>query len=1532
MRTAQRHNSPGVIGWAAMALITSTFVPCLYSQGNDTVFSDDFTGLQLRREWRASAGQWALRDGRLENAAPGGGVILIGDADWDDYCCDAVLVTLKPGPRPWSVARLLARYQNTANYYYLLAHRDGLIEIGKEHRGEHHPCMGKAKLDVDPLREFRLRLSAQGARLQVLVDGQTVIELEDSDPLLRGQVGLDAFQGAQIAVSSFSVTSAKLKRETQRKQDMADRTLKALGYSTSTRGNIGIFRDSHVPVKDSFPSAPEFLSDVLSSLGYGITFLDAVALADPGVLSTSHFDLLILPYGAAFPRPAADAFRRFLQHGGSFLSTGGYFADNLYDAEGREGELVQLLTNPGFEDDLNAWEPSHADVRGLTIGVESQPEPTRRCVRLALDTGEPITWYSVRQRVEGLEPGTPLLARARVKAAGVKGGNGGYLALNYYREDGTRIRFDQSNGVRGTCGWTGIETAGTVPPQTAWIMLDLILHGAGQAWFDDAELRPVKDGTLHLNTRHGDIRGPGNSLRVSPQQIGVFAPNYRLEHVSELRTSPHQHVLGDVSHLPLQATGYSASGVFTGNGNPVAAVQHARTIHLLDAHDRFGRLRGRAGALVRNYRGTYAGSDWAVFGVNNADLFAADRPQSEMLLGQTVHALMQRTYIAEAHPEFACYRRGETVALEAILAHFARSNAEGRVRFAVTAESASGPAVFETEVPVELGRTGLHPVAASWTVPANSADFYVVEAQLLVGATVIDSLRNAFVVWDEDVLAARGPAIEVSGSYLARNGATTFLCGTGDSGYPYFSESETPIVWDTQFRLMRDYALRYYRCMHFFSGFPDVAALDEANPALQKRLRRLDALVYLSHKHGLMYLFVDNFGLQFAREDPGDLSRRQRILALIATRYKHAKGFLFNLDHQEFIRSKDERSHAAFRRFLSAQYTSTSDLSKAWQTGSIPSLDGVRFDESAAQTCPWSSSRGRDTGAFLWAFRESWRRNSADAVHQGNPSAIHAQDFSLYWWPDFPWPDPPTLDRLDMVSAHFYGDEDVFPVRAKRCDMQLLGKPVGMTEFGTLTHPAWEGHRDARLSPAEAEQFFMMVGHYCLGLGITMMSNWNWKEMRECIFPWSIVQQDLVPKAHFAAYRNLALLLSSFSPRYEPPEVFLVVPSANLKREKFRAVEAGLGSAIKRLLEAGVRFGLVGEQYLSHVPASTRALFYPTPYCVADEVFEQLVSFVAGGGTLYISGDFSLDAEGRDARPERLSRLAGVQFVAPNYEPMDGAPARDGRPQIRVEPAQATALADTEHGPGIVCNAIGRGHVVYDLNPAELYGGEIALTQEQLAPLRRAGALQPQEPEPGQRIQIYELALTLANVSKIPIAPRDRSLFVSSLPTHEGGTVYVLFNTDVQEKAVRLSHQGRTAELTVAARRPALAVFGANAELTAIECQDRALFDGQLLWEGKGHFGFISLDGRGLGQGCIQLLAMAIGDGSAVWHGTGSGQQLVADCGEFRDGRWYCLALGEPGSRPELNAHGALRSSLMLLTTDDGRARGKMLAEQLLTR
>jgi hypothetical protein len=127
--------------------------------------------------------------------------------------------------------------------------------------------------------------------------------------------------------------------------------------------------------------------------------------------------------------------------------------------------------------------------------------------------------------------------------------------------------------------------------------------------------------------------------------------------------------------------------------------------------------------------------------------------------------------------------------------------------------------------------------------------------------------------------------------------------------------------------------------------------------------------------------------------------------------------------------------------------------------------------------------------------------------------------------------------------------------------------------------------------------------------------------MKECIFPWAIAHHDLVPKAHLLAYRNIALLLNTFSPRYEPPEALVVVPSAHLMTGKVRQVDSAVRDSIARLLSSHVPFGLIGERYLDRLPKGTKALVYPLPWRTPKASVDRLIRFVKAGGALCTSGD-----------------------------------------------------------------------------------------------------------------------------------------------------------------------------------------------------------------------------------------------------------------------------------------------------------------------
>lgn len=1495
-----------------MAVLTfAVAVQAMAAPSDAVFFVDRFEERRVGDAWVVASGGWKHEDGCLVSSRPGGAVST-GDTNWRNYTVEAKLKTVRPGPKPWSVARVLLRHTDAKNCYYVLLHQNGLLELGKEQGGKHRPGLATAKNRASPLAWHTLRIQARDERIRVWLDGEPKLDCTDPDPLWRGKVGLDAFQGALVSFDDVRLSSREIAEQIKRRRERTAQVLRTVGYRRSAKGNIAIFRDAGVPVHESAPSDPERLGRILTVAGYGVTFVDARALSDRGLMARLNFDIVILPYGSAFPRGAMPAFRRFLRQGGSFVSMGGYFGDNLYDAEDRAD--ANLLRNGGFEDGLKGWTKGDARVEGLSIDVSTG----RAVVHIRVTDEAPSSFYDVSQRIAGLQPGTVVQAKVRVRTEGVQQGHGAYIALNYFDADGKRIRWDQSKGVRGTHDWMPVAVLGEIPARTAWVTVNLLLHGRGQAWFDDGELTPGMPGARCLNTREGDIHGPGNSLRVSPAQIGVFDPGYRLENVTHLRA-------GLSFELSAEAAGYSASGLFIGNGNPVRAVTHARPIHLIEALDKYGRRCGSAGALIRNYRGHYAGSDWAVFGVNNIDLFAPQVQGSAQLLTDTVAAMQARVFIAEVGTELACYRRGEPVKLRARLANYGRSDRTAELRFTV-ADRTRTRRVHEQALSVALPPGGTVEASVNWQPAELDNDFYEIEIQLVLDGRVVDTMRSAFVLWQEGQLKS-GPRFEVRDAYLSRNGRTAFLCGTDESGYCFFAQSEDPLVWDEEFRLMRDLGLRIYRGMHFFTVFDPKKPFHTLDDLPRARLRRLDAMVSLSQHYDLMFLFVSNVGLQLARGDPAQLRARKNALRLLAARYADVPGFVFNMDHQEFIRKPQAGADRALRGFLSERYGGTEKWAAAWGRQEVTSLDQVHFDERPATRAAWNSAQSLDVGEFLYSYREAWRSNGADAVHSGNRAALYCQDFSLYWWPDFPWPAPETLERLDVTGTHFYGDAAQFPVRIKRADMQIMGKPIAQTEFGLLTHPAWQGHRDARLTHDAADAFLMMAGHYCLGLGATMMSNWNWKEMKECIFPWAIAHHDLVPKAHALAYRNMALLFSTFSPCYTPPQVFIVVPSAHLKTGKVRQVDAGVLACIRRLLSCHVHFGLIGEGYLKHVPESAKALFYPIPFCPPDEAIARLTAFVRSGGCLYFSGDISFDSRGERTKGDRLRMLAGVHYVSENYPHLRVPGAAPNTPAIKVRAGSAQVLVDSEAGPRAVHHVLGRGHVIFCPDPVEVSGGDVVLPAEAVA------QLMARRDRPMQASDVYNVLLDLAGVDRIDVLPRDPDLHAFEIPTQAGGRVFVFYNTGERSREIAVRYQGRALRLNLAGQRPGLAHFSSQGTLLAVECQDRATVDGEPIISGQGHFMATCWRGNSETRAGGHSLVMVVGEGSALLNPTPELHNPVVQYGEFRNGKWHALLTEvPPPGQIRVQAYGSLRSVLTLVTNRESLDQARASVEALLAR
>lgn len=166
--------------------------------------------------------------------------------------------------------------------------------------------------------------------------------------------------------------------------------------------------------------SPAALAEVLRAGSWGVTILQAGDLADPKLLTATNFDVVVLPYGPAFPAEAKDAFRAYLRQGGSFLSTDGYAFDlpvvwtdrgwstvstdiTAADMDKPAAAPAQAInTRTGKAGDAMTFAPQQIPVfnpqfrleRAVSVRPAPEAAPLLGDVQPTFDAGRPLVGYS----------------------------------------------------------------------------------------------------------------------------------------------------------------------------------------------------------------------------------------------------------------------------------------------------------------------------------------------------------------------------------------------------------------------------------------------------------------------------------------------------------------------------------------------------------------------------------------------------------------------------------------------------------------------------------------------------------------------------------------------------------------------------------------------------------------------------------------------------------------------------------------------------------------------------------------------------------------------------------------------------------------------------------------------------------------------------------------------------------------------------------------------------------------------------------
>ncbi len=910
------------------------------------------------------------------------------------------------------------------------------------------------------------------------------------------------------------------------------------------------------------------LEEAFLRAGYKTKRIRARDLSDPDRLSDLQKDTSIIafPNSVYFPLIAHKGLLQLLTSGVDLLCFGGYAFDLPMVAEGngyrpwKESDLTvrQVLPNPGFE----ALDPA-----GQPIGWERSD--SRSCFVTRTGAAEGFTAVGVAVAEEGggagwrtqipVKPGETYRLSGWIKTVDVVGS--GYAFVAYYPMAGERwIAPRDIAQVKGSGGWQKVSSTLVVPAGADSLSIRFGIYRAkGQAFFDDVRLEQVES-PPYINTRYGT---PADGLEVGPLQLGLFDADYPLRDVNRLESvAPFSGPWTVHSANGNGFSGYSAVGVLR---------RTARWIPLVAGKDRFGRLKGTAGALMIHHSGPFTGSVWAFFGVDSQDL-----TRLEGFTGQVLVPLLKRmrraVYLISHEFTLACYRPGDQPTLRLRVANFGQqletvSLSAELSQVPLNGRDRSGP-VGRAERKVTVGAGGIEEVDMTFNAGELPEGLYKASVTVKVGQVTYDRGEAGFVVW-AGTSFPQSLNFRYRDNYFWLKGRPTFLCGT-DTWSNWFSSpsQRDPLFWWDQIVKCRDFGVRVLENLQY---------TPQEHQFSQEEWSQLDAALYLCHRAGVVYMAGLLIGHDVAVDDE-TLEKQERFVAQFARRYKGSDGLIYYLNGDYQLRPKNDQQR---------------DLT--WQLG---------------QT-------------------EKWNRRLVASIKREDPD--HPTTSEYYQVPIGGLDLRQTLDGLDLANIGYF-DEPIkdkirFPAVFKLIDHRLQGKSLNVGEFGVKTHPAWAtelGGSGYHIKRTEEDrwQLFLLIPHYAFGLGGSKVQNWCWRDDDDRVFPWGLNYTcDGVEREALKAYRACALLLGRLQPVWRKPQTLLVVSDLSRRQaEGARSYRAAL-IGTDTLIRLRVDFAVVSDGHLTEETiAGVKAIFVPGALVLPDQAEKVLSDFTKRGGAVYRSG------------------------------------------------------------------------------------------------------------------------------------------------------------------------------------------------------------------------------------------------------------------------------------------------------------------------
>lgn len=100
----------------------------------------------------------------------------------EDHSVIVVMKTLVAGRWSWDVPWIIFDFRDEGNYYYLLLHKGGLLELSRVSDGRRELFLAAAQTHLSPFDWHEYRIDLAGGQIKVLIDGAEYLRFEGRVP------------------------------------------------------------------------------------------------------------------------------------------------------------------------------------------------------------------------------------------------------------------------------------------------------------------------------------------------------------------------------------------------------------------------------------------------------------------------------------------------------------------------------------------------------------------------------------------------------------------------------------------------------------------------------------------------------------------------------------------------------------------------------------------------------------------------------------------------------------------------------------------------------------------------------------------------------------------------------------------------------------------------------------------------------------------------------------------------------------------------------------------------------------------------------------------------------------------------------------------------------------------------------------------------------------------------------------------------------------------------------------------------------